>query len=79
LFKLTKNHTKFIWIDSCQEAFVILKQGLISSPVLSFPIEEGEFILDTDASNHGISSLGAVLSQKQEGEEKVIAYFSLEY
>jgi len=29
--------------------------------------------LDTDASNHGI---GAVLSQVQEGKEKVIAYYS---
>jgi len=73
LFKLTENHTKFIWTDSCQKAFISLKRVLISSPVLSFPIEEEEFILDTDASNHG---LGAVLSQKQEGKEKVIAYFS---
>jgi len=73
LFKLTENHTKFIWIDCCQETFVILKQGLISSPVLSFPTEKGEFILDTDAFNHG---LGVVLSKKQEGQEKVITYFS---
>jgi len=73
LFKLTEDHTRFIWTDSCQEAFVTLKQALISSPILSFPTEEGEFILDTDASNHG---LGAVLSQKQKGQEKVIAYFS---
>lgn len=29
--------------------------------------------MDTDASNH---SIGAVLSQKQNGKEKVIAYFS---
>lgn len=41
---------------------------LSSSSVLSFPKEEGEFILDTDASNIGI---GAVLSQKQEGVEKL--------
>jgi len=60
------DHTRFIWTDSCQEAFVILKQALIFSSILSFPTEEGEFILDTDASNHG---LGAVLSQKQEGQE----------
>jgi len=54
LFKLTEDHTKFIWTDSCQETFVTLKQALISSPVLSFPIEKEEFILDTDASNHGL-------------------------
>lgn len=33
----------------------------------------GEFVLDTDASNRAI---GAVLSQIQDGEEKVIGYFS---
>jgi len=41
--------------------------------VLSFSTEEGEFTLDTDASNHAID---AILSQKQEDQEKVIAYFS---
>lgn len=44
---------------------------LSSSPVLSFPRREGEFILDTDASNIGI---GAILSQKQKGKEKVIGF-----
>jgi len=48
-----------------------LKQTLTSSPILSFPREEGELILDT--SNFGI---GVVLSQKQNGKEKVISYFS---
>lgn len=46
---------------------------LSSSPVLSVPKGEGEFVLDTDASNIGI---GAVLSQIQNGKEMVIAYFS---
>jgi len=46
---------------------------LSSSPVLSLSREEGEFILDTDVLNIGIS---AVLSQKQKGKEKVIAYYS---
>jgi len=41
--------------------------------LLSFPSREGKFILDTDASGYRIS---AVLSQEQEGTEKVIAYFS---
>lgn len=45
----------------------------MSFPILSFPMETGDFILDTDASNHG---LGAVLSQIQDGKKKVLAYFS---
>ena len=73
LYSLTENSTKFSWDNNCQTAFEKLKQLLVSSPILSFPIEGGDFILDTDASNHGI---GAVLSQKQDGVEKVIAYFS---
>jgi len=71
LYTLTENKNKFIWENKCQNAFDELKRVLSSSPVLSFPREEGEFILD--ASNIGI---GAVLSQKQEGKEKVIAYYS---
>lgn len=50
-----------------------LKQALSQAPVVAYPTSEGAFVLDTDASNMGI---GAVLSQKQGGEEKVIAYFS---
>lgn len=53
--------------------FEKLKQMLSSSPVFSFLEEEGELILDTDVSNVGIN---AVLSQKQKGIEKVIAYYS---
>ena len=44
-----------------------------SAPVLSYPIPEGNFILDTDASGDGI---GGVLSQIQDGEERVLAYAS---
>ena len=45
----------------------------MTSPILAYPREEGLFVLDTDACDVGI---GAVLSQIQEGTEKVIAYFS---
>jgi len=62
---------KGFWIDSCQEAFVTLKQTLISSPVLSFPTE-GEFILDTNTSNHG---LGAVLPKKTRVSRKSYRLF----
>jgi len=35
------------------------------------PNDEGQFTLDTDASNE---SIGAVLSQRQDGEARVIAF-----
>ncbi|CAG2224863.1 Retrovirus-related Pol polyprotein from transposon 297 [Mytilus edulis] len=70
---LTKKGLKFLWDQDCQNAFEVLKEKLISAPILSYPIGDGEFILDTDASGHAI---GAVLSQVQDGEEKVIAYAS---
>lgn len=73
LYGLTENQIKFSWDEKYQEAFEKLKGALTSSPILSFPKGEGEFILDTDASGVGV---GAVLSQKQEGEEKVIAFYS---
>ena len=73
LYKLTEENCKFVWSDECQDAFEKLKFVLTSPPILSFPVGEGQFVLDTDASNHGI---GAVLSQLQGGKEKVIAYFS---
>ena len=50
-----------------------MKELLISAAILYFPQDDDEFIIDTDASANGI---GAVLSQMQNGEEKVIAYAS---
>lgn len=70
---LTKKGAKFVWDDKCQQAFQILKEKLVSAPILVYPQQEGRFILDTDASNDG---LGAVLSQLQEGREHVVAYAS---
>ncbi|POS82770.1 hypothetical protein EPUL_005785, partial [Erysiphe pulchra] len=73
LTKLTEEKRAFIWDRDCQEAFEELKRGLISAPILSYPRPEGQFVLDTDASN---TAIGGVLSQLQNGEERVIGYFS---
>ena len=70
---LTKKRTKFHWTPEHQVAFDKLKKLLTSAPILAYPDNNSEFILDTDASNTGI---GAVLSQIQNGEEKVVAYAS---
>ncbi|GBL67472.1 Retrovirus-related Pol polyprotein from transposon 297 [Araneus ventricosus] len=73
LHKLTEARSSFNWTEECEKSFSSLKQALITSPILTYPRTDKEFILDTDASNEGI---GAMLSQKIGNEECVIAYFS---
>lgn len=74
LFDLTKKEKTFNWEEACETAFKDLKLKLITAPILAYPRAEGsEFILDTDASAYAI---GAVLSQVQDGKERVIAYGS---
>ena len=71
---LLKKNVAFQWNQSQQEAFDLLKEKLISSPILRHPDMTKPFILMTDASDYAI---GAVLGQ-QIGEEKdhLIAYAS---
>ena len=73
LHALTEKSREFVWTESCQRAFDELKGRLLTAPILSYPIPEENFILDTDASGEGI---GAVLSQVQDGAERVVAYAS---
>ena len=64
---------KLDWLNIHSTSFSKLKKLLTEAPVLAFPSEKGKYILDTDASHE---TIGAVLSQIQNGEEKVIAYAS---
>ena len=74
LTNLTKKSVRFKWDKDCQRAFQLLKEKLVSAPVLSYPVRDGgKFTLDIDASDF---AMGAVLSQEQNGEERVIAYAS---
>lgn len=68
-----KGNGAVAWTDECQESFELMKRALTSPPVLAMPNEKDMFYLDTDASEFAI---GAVLSQMQDGEEKVVAYAS---
>ena len=61
------------WSQPCQDAFNQLKQKLLEAPILAFADFTQPFRLYTDASLEG---LGAVLSQVQEGQERVTAYAS---
>lgn len=58
---------------AAQVAFDKLKTALTTAPVLGYPDAKYSNVLDTDASDVGV---GAVCSQLQYGEEKMIACFS---
>ena len=73
LTRLTEEKRKFEWSPEAEVAFASLKEALCAAPVRGYPQQGKQFIVDTDASNAGI---GGVLSQVQEGNERVVAYFS---
>ncbi|RXN33232.1 Transposon Ty3-I Gag-Pol poly [Labeo rohita] len=71
--KRNKTPVTFTWSQECQAALDELKGCLMSPPILAYPDFSEPFTLTTDGSFQG---LGAVLSQKQEGIERVVAYAS---
>ena len=51
----------FLWTDVAQQAFVVLKQEMCSTPVLALPNFTKYFVIECDASGTGI---GVVLMQE---------------
>ncbi len=70
LHRLTHKDVRFEWTDECAVAFQQLKDTPTSPPVMAFPHFDQPFTLSTDASN---TAIGAVLSQIQDGKERVVA------
>lgn len=65
------------WNEECDKAFKELKIKLTNKPVLYAPDYNKEFIIQTDASDHGI---GIVMSQMNEkNEEHPIIYLSKKF
>ena len=62
LVALTRTGVLFVWTDQQQTVFEALKACLVCAPILGFPMEDGRFVLDTDAS---LFAVGGVLSQLQ--------------
>ncbi|XP_025271338.1 uncharacterized protein LOC112639973 [Camponotus floridanus] len=73
LTALTKKRAGWTWGTPEDAAFRQLKEALTSTPVLACPDFQKPFLLQTDASSHG---LGAVLTQHQTEGKRIIAYAS---
>jgi hypothetical protein len=67
--ELLKKGNKYVWNDTCDEAFKNLKKLLTTSPILAQPDTDKPFDVYCDASGTG---LGGVLMQ----EGQVISYSS---
>ncbi|GKU89663.1 hypothetical protein SLEP1_g3776 [Rubroshorea leprosula] len=67
--KIEAVDTKFKWTPECEKSFLILKDKLVTAPILALPINGERFTIYSDASKKG---LGCLLMQK----DRVIAYAS---
>ena len=73
LLRFRPSSASTVRTKECNDSFQQLKAALLSTPVLAYPHSAEPFVLDTDATNVDI---GAVLSQVQNGEKRVIAFYS---
>ena len=53
LAKLTVKDTSFEWTPQCQFSFEMLKDALMSAPILRYPDTEKPYTIFTDASKYG--------------------------
>ena len=47
LVYLTGKDVPFVWDSSCSAAFNELRAALVDAPILAFPTETGQYVLDT--------------------------------
>ncbi|EXX67077.1 gag-pol fusion protein [Rhizophagus irregularis DAOM 197198w] len=73
MYKLLKKDAPYKWMNLQQKAFENLKDKLITAPIVQYPDFSKPFFLYTNAS---IIGLGAVLAQKTDDQEYVIAHAS---
>jgi hypothetical protein len=70
LYQLLKQDHPWNWSKECDDSFLAFKKMLSEAPVLAFPDFSKPLILTTDASGY---ATGAILSQIQDGKERIIA------
>jgi hypothetical protein len=73
LTRLAEEKRTFEWSPEAEAAFRSVKEALCTAPVVGYPRSGEKFIADTDAR---ITGIGGVLSQVQDGHERVVTDFS---
>lgn len=73
LNELRRKGARFIWGEAQEAAFHAIKSAIANPPVLGVPDFNRRFVVQTDASNSGVS---AVLLQEVEGQRQPLAYAS---
>lgn len=73
LIKGRQKRQSITWTDAAEKSFEVLKQRLITAPVLASPNFDKPFVLQCDASNY---ALGCVLTQGEGENERVVSYAS---
>ena len=63
--KLLKKDANFCWDEQCQQSLDVLKDKMVTAPILVFPDWKKEFHVHVDAS---CIVLGEVLTQPGEGD-----------
>jgi transposase InsO family protein len=74
LYDLLKSNSEFRWNDHALDSFTVLKEKLISEPVLTIYSPSAETELHCDASANGFGSV--LLQKQQDGKFHPICYFS---
>ncbi|CAM4965247.1 unnamed protein product [Rotaria socialis] len=69
----TTTRSQLPWNDDCTNAFITLKQKLVSPPIMHSPNFSFPFILELDACEYGI---GCILTQEYNDRKHVISYAS---
>ena len=62
--KLLKYDVKYEWTEECQKSLDILKEKMVTTPILVFPDWKRSFHVHVDASS---IALGIILAQPREG------------
>jgi hypothetical protein len=71
--QLIEENQAFQWTPEVETAFHILKEACCNAPILAYQQPRERFVIDTEEGSVGI---GGVLSKIQDGQERVIAYYS---